>query len=30
MPHRGYRFVAHHSTVIFATLVATLSELGSH
>ena len=26
MPQRGYRFVAHHSNVIFATLVATLRE----
>ncbi len=26
----GYRFVAHHSTVIFATSVATQFAKGSH
>jgi hypothetical protein len=30
MPHRSYLFVVHNTEANFATLVATLGELGSH
>jgi hypothetical protein len=30
MPHRGYLFVVHKAEANFATLVATLCQLGIH